>query len=137
MPYDLPDWLERKIIPEPNSGCWLWLGQRDTHGYGKVVLKRGSRIQAHRFIYEFYNGIVDSNLVVDHICRNTSCVNPEHLEPVLHRTNILRGFNPAADNHKRLTCIHGHPLVHVSYATKRICRICRRAASARYKEKLK
>lgn len=124
--YDLPDWLEEKIIPEPNSGCWLWIGM-ETRGYGRVHLptktnKKGY-CPAHRFIYEFYNGPVSDDLEIDHLCRNPFCVNPEHLEPVTPKINILRGNARAAINARKLVCMNGHPFVRNK--TQRYCPTCK------------
>lgn len=46
---------------------------------------------AHRFAYECVNGVtVPKGEDVDHLCGVKLCVNPEHLEAVTHRENIIR-----------------------------------------------
>ena len=64
---------------------------------------------AHRFSYELHVGPIPTGLTLDHLCRNTLCVNPAHLEPVTMRENILRGYSPSANGARATHCPHGHP----------------------------
>lgn len=93
-----PDPQERiaRGIVVLNSGCWEWQGWRDREGYGYLSYC-GRRMRAHRLSYEAFVGDIPAGLVIDHLCRNTSCVNPEHLEPVTNRENIKRGTSPIAE----------------------------------------
>lgn len=84
-----------RIIPEPNSGCWLWLGGISERGYGRVA-HNGKQYSAHRVSYEATFGAVPDGLVIDHLCRVHGCVNPHHLEVVTQRENIFRGRSPLA-----------------------------------------
>lgn len=72
---------------EKTPTCWLWTGAKHPHGYGQFD-KRGS----HRVSFEFFYGPIRAGMVLDHLCRNPSCVNPKHLEQVTHRENIKRGI---------------------------------------------
>ncbi len=75
------DRFHDKTIPEPNSGCWLWLGGVHEFGYGVIGLGRrgeGTR-KAHRVAWELYHGSIPSGQCVCHRCDVPSCVNPEHL----------------------------------------------------------
>lgn len=78
--------FERRYIPEPNSGCWLWLGPLHEGGYGVIGTpkKKGrpsylSRKRAHVFSYETFVGRVPRGKFVLHHCDIRCCVNPEHL----------------------------------------------------------
>ena len=69
--------LDRLSIPEPNSGCWLWLGSYQTR-YGSLMF-RGVRKQAHRYAWELENGPVPVGMYVCHHCDNRGCVRASHL----------------------------------------------------------
>lgn len=73
--------FERKYIPEPNSGCWLWLGTLHEGGYGEFREKSAGtkRVRAHVFSYRFYKGKVPEGKFVLHTCDIRCCVNPDHL----------------------------------------------------------
>lgn len=70
---------EEMWVPEPNSGCHLFLGHQDALGYGRV--KRGSRVPvgAHRYAWRLSRGPIPKGLCVLHRCDVRSCVNPDHL----------------------------------------------------------
>ncbi len=72
--------LDDKIMPDPNSGCWLWTGVL-MDGYGAI--RRGPRgggmLRAHRVIWEACHGSIPSGLHVLHKCDVRHCVNPDHL----------------------------------------------------------
>jgi len=90
--------FEANVMPEPNSGCWLWMGGTVKRGYGRFNIPRrlgGQRRKAHQLSYELYRGLIPAGLELDHLCRVPSCVNPEHLEPVTHQMNVLRGAGPS------------------------------------------
>lgn len=78
-------------IVQTDEGCWLWMGQRDPDGYGKICVDGGYRI-THRFSYELLVGPIAAGLTIDHLCRTRSCVNPGHMEVVSLRENVQRGY---------------------------------------------
>jgi hypothetical protein len=103
------------VSPEPNSGCWLWMGYCQPTGYGHFGTGNGHIKKAHRFIYEYLHGPIRNGLDLDHLCRVRCCVNPQHLEPVsraenLRRSPIVRAAIDKMNHDKRcLThCSHGH-----------------------------
>ena len=109
------------------NGCWEWNRARDDLGYGRtwdVSLYRMT--EAYRLVYRLFVGPIPDGLEIDHRCRNPSCVNPHHLEPVTHAENMrrIRGVNRMTE------CKWGHPMVggniYVSHRGKRLeCRTCR------------
>lgn len=131
--------LERFISPEPNSGCWLWTGKVNEKGYGKYTLnfqrpRMGCKSYlAHRLVYERIVGTIPVGLELDHLCRIRCCVNPDHLEPVLHRVNVMRGEGVCAKHARQTTCKNGHPLVQGKL--QRFCATCMRVYRRRYELK--
>ena len=74
--------------------CWLWTGHQIWGGYGTAMMG-GRERPVHRIIYEAMRGEIDEGLQLDHLCRNRLCVNPDHLEEVTNRENVLRGAKSA------------------------------------------
>jgi hypothetical protein len=128
-------WLDKMgewYVPEPNTGCWLWLKGVQTSGYGQVALERKKHPRlrvAHRVSYELLRGPIPGGLTLDHLCRVRSCVNPDHLEPVTNRVNALRGNGAPARHARQTHCLNGHPLTPENiypWPGERICVICER-----------
>ena len=118
-----------------DAGCWTWTGAKQPRGYGLLEIGN-TAILAHRFSYEHHVGPVPDGLELDHLCRNTSCVNPKHLEAVTHRENVRRGHGPLArklSQNTKLECKQGHPFTPENTytwvnrrGTFRYCRACNR-----------
>jgi hypothetical protein len=116
------------------SGCWEFKGANYGGGYG--MLRIGSRKDgtrrtkgAHRISYEHFVGEITEGLVIDHLCRNPPCVNPDHLEAVTERENILRGVSPWPALGRRNLCKRGHSLLDPEHGAvrkdgHRWCRTC-------------
>jgi hypothetical protein len=125
-----------KIVRSNAAGCWLWAGFVEKNGYGRIGLN-GRMRWAHRVSYELFVGPIPEGLEIDHLCRNTRCVNPTHLEPVTHSENMSRSPHSAPDVHRAKTqCPKGHPYAGdnlVLYRNMRYCRECGRAHKKAYK----
>lgn len=121
--------------------CWEWRGALDGRGYAQFWSGE-SGVNAYRWLYEYERGPVPKGMHLDHLCRNTKCVNPFHLEVVTPRENIMRGEGVAARFAARTHCDHGHELsgnnlilAKSGKYVRRRCRICNVAAQARYNAK--
>lgn len=111
------------------EGCWQWVGGFHGRGYGSYKGR-----MAYSEVYRLTIGSIPEGKELDHLCRNHACVNPNHLEPVTHRENMLRGTCPTAINSRLTVCRRGHPLSGencLSYkyrdGTHRKCRTCNNA----------
>ena len=118
--------LEQLYMPDPNSGCWLWIGSLKMNGYGSIGIKIGNRWKtklAHRISYETFIGPIPNGLPLDHKCRVRSCINPAHLEPVTPSENLRR--SPLLNRQEHKThCPQGHPYSGINSDGARICHIC-------------
>lgn len=100
----LPQRFWDKVYPEPNTGCWLWAATA-VGGYGVIQGENRKKVLAHRWAISAALGWWPAKgLDVDHLCRQRSCVNPDHLEVVTHQVNTLRGERAGA----RPMCPKGH-----------------------------
>lgn len=77
-----------KVLRGPN--CWLWTATRNEQGYGQYGLGGGVRVRAHRHAYALLVAPVPDEMTIDHLCKNTWCVNPAHMEVVTMRENLRR-----------------------------------------------
>lgn len=120
-----------KIMPEPNSGCWLWIGAIGSHGYGTFSVNRRA-ILAHRFSFEMRGETIPNGMFIDHKCSNRQCVNPDHLHVVTPAENArLTSVRGRAQryNLQKTHCPVGHPYSGDNLYMKpadgsRMCRIC-------------
>lgn len=108
------------------SGCWVWQGAK-THTKILIYGAFKRNILAHRYSYEFYKGPIPEGLELDHLCRNTLCVNPEHLEAVTHKENMHRAMCPSGVNARKVNCGKcGGPFDHIRENGSRTCLKCDR-----------
>jgi hypothetical protein len=110
--------------------CWLWHGAVSIGGYGRFMLN-GRAIYAHRVSYAWLGGELPSGHELDHVCGIRRCVRPDHLEPVTHRENLLRGDTFASRNAMRTHCHAGHEYTPENTRHSRWGRRCRACARER------
>lgn len=124
--------------------CLEWTATTDSKGYGKFGLN-GKTKQAHRVSYEDAKRKIPEGLELDHLCRNTSCVNSDHLEPVTNKENCRRGlvgFVTGLKNRLKTHCPQGHEYskentYNRSDKVGRICRTCIRIKSRQWNQRKK
>lgn len=123
---------------DKSGSCWMWTRALNHDGYGWFGVGR-TAVLAHRWAYEHLVGPIPNGLELDHLCRVRSCVNPSHLEAVVHRENVIRG---EAGQHfgNRTHCPQGHPYsgdnLYVDYQGHRLCRVCRKAQRHRSRTRM-
>lgn len=110
--------------------CIEWTGSKFfTHGNWYGFLKGKKFILAHRDAYEKAYGGIPAGLVLDHLCRNSLCINVDHLEAISNVENIMRGEGAPAKNSRKTHCKRGHEFTsentHMSPQGRRICKACR------------
>lgn len=119
-----------KVLQGPNH--WLWNGSKTKLGYGMIWdHARQGHAMAHRVSWEIANGqAIPEGMVIDHLCRTPSCVNPAHLEVVSVSTNTARGLAGEVGgmrNRTKTHCPQGHPYSPENtyyYGNRRVCRSC-------------
>src|SRR5574343_1010834 len=116
-----------RIMPEPNTGCWLSCGAMSRDGYG-MAIRDGRKSNAHRFVWERIIGAIPSGMVLDHMCRVRSCVNPDHLRVVTPRINVLENsLSHVAELAKRTACFRCGGVYTVRKCDgARVCADCKR-----------
>lgn len=127
-----------KVRGNGATDCWEWTAAKDLNGYGMFAISRTHPIRAHVWAYTHVRGPVPEGLQFDHLCENTSCVNPWHLEAVTSAENTRRrAVSRVAWT--RTFCQHGHPMTDPliwtgrDLGTRRQCRECNRIKAAEWR----
>ncbi len=152
--------FDLSYMPEPNSGCWLWIG---TLGYPLGVPRprithKAKILAGHRVSIELFKGPIPQGMYACHTCHNTYCVNPDHLyagtakqntddmmrsgrhaaaQPEVREALIARCKKMNATRRALTHCKRGHPLsgdnLFIDKKGSRVCRECTRMACSKYK----
>ena len=134
------DRFERKVMPEPMSGCHLWDGSCNRLGYGQFQLS-GKNVSAHRLAFEIYVGSIPPGMNVLHKCDVRCCVNPTHLEIGTQQENMRQcAGRKRFSSQKKTHCPRGHEYTeentYICPRGKRECRTCRNTAVKRYQKRV-
>lgn len=129
----IKEYLLENSIPEPNSGCRLWLGPLNTAGYGRY-----GNESAHVLAYQEFIGPVPNGHIVHHQCKTLICIEPAHLQAFTHQWHRLQHIN----GNRGFVCKNGHDLniFGVTYnrfgrGKRMSCRACAKASSAKFRAK--
>jgi hypothetical protein len=135
-----PGWFEARLRPPyiviDRSGCWVWQRQKNAKGYSRITIPQpfSRKVRAHRVSYILNRGPIPYGMTLDHLCRNTSCVNPDHLEPCSPEENRTRSPHDfAALQTVKTHCPQGHPYEEANLRPNKVregerdCSICHRA----------
>ena len=126
-------------VPADKDQCWVWQAMKDRNGYGKFHDPAQDRrvVYAHRYSWELCNPPIPAGLTIDHVCRNRSCVNPNHLRVMTQGDNTRAGRNAQRE---ATHCPRGHPYddentYRAPKTGKRNCRICGDRRTREYRQR--
>lgn len=120
---------------DATGDCWEWTAGTNNRGYG-VFYCHNKSFKSHRVAWMILVGPITTGHVIDHLCRNHRCVNPDHLEPVTQRTNVHRGAGVAARFARQMHCLRGHPYTGRRHKSGyRLCLECYKIYRDRAKER--
>ncbi|HEY5482790.1 MAG TPA: HNH endonuclease signature motif containing protein [Propionibacteriaceae bacterium] len=139
----LPGWYEKHVLPritKTTEGCWIWTGAKAC-GYGMihipcVIVSGNIHVGVHRVVWMRERGPIPQGLVIDHDgpngCHNRACCNPEDLQTVTQRHNIMvTGHGVVAENGRKTHCPKGHPLAGKNLLPAQIARGSRDCAACK------
>jgi hypothetical protein len=134
-------YIEKRSEPCPATGCWLWTGQTDKHGYGQYRLfAKDKWHKAHRESLKAFKQVNLDGLGALHTCDNKTCVNPDHLYAGSQKDNVRDMINRGRNKNgsvKKQFCQKGHELTdenRLNHAINNGCKICHKNRQAKYRE---
>lgn len=119
-------------------GCHKWIGVMGSENYGLFKVNCVNE-KAHRVAFLLHYGYIERGKVIDHICRNTNCVNPHHLRLLSRVENIMIGNGCCAKNANKTHCKRGHlytpETTRILRGGGRECKICKRIVQKRWEKR--
>ncbi len=132
-----------KIEKDPDTGCWNWTAYISEKGRPLIGLVDPPTTRSvARLFYEHYKGDVPGDKLLRRKCLNPRCTNPDHMQLVTRKQNVLMSeANIATQNKQKTHCVHGHPYdeensKYYHEGKHRQCRECLRIAARKYQAKL-
>lgn len=87
--------IEKYSMPEPNTGCVLWMGSCGSSGYPQLTVSdfplKPKSIRIHKYVCEQAYG-PSNGLNALHKCDVKSCINPDHLYFGTQKENIQDAY---------------------------------------------
>ena len=130
---------------EKTDTCWNWIGFIND-GYGKFNIKdvdgKWKQYFSHRVSWSIHGRKFTDGMVLDHICRNRKCINPDHLREVTPEENVLKNsLSFVSINSEKTKCPSGHlylgeNLRHTKTGA-RYCLECKRIKKRKYDLRIK
>ena len=106
--------LEARVVEVTPSGCHIWTGGLNGHGYGVARFDGRKNVRVHRLAWEAANGPIPDGMGLMHSCAVRCCVNPNHLTPATQADNL----KDMSGSHSKISPIslHVQPLSHTNAA---------------------
>lgn len=131
-------WARVDWDPDEPGRCWLWLGGKQSKGYGILPWKKPGETQlVHRYVYQEMVGPLLPGMVIMHSCDTPACCNPGHLRQGTISENqqdmVQKGRSKAKNWGQGGTCVNGHLWAENEYFYKRrrVCRACKMSEQRR------
>lgn len=121
-------YFEKRFVPEPNTGCFLWIGNLSGTGYGRFQWKGKERL-AHRVAWELHRGPIPDGLCVCHKCDQRHCVNPDHFFLGTNADNTADKCRKGRQSRSRLGGAPGERNSHAKLNEEQVITIRARAAA--------
>ena len=78
--------VQSMSVIDDTTGCWVWGSLKNSYPDFDVD---GKTVRVHRLVFEAkFDGRSLGSQHAHHMCANSACVNPDHLQPVTHRENV-------------------------------------------------
>lgn len=133
---------DERVTARVAGPCFIFHGEKDSDGYGKVSVGNNRFISAQRLAYILFVGPLLQTDVVRHSCGNPPCILPSHLLKGSWSDSVWESVNRASHfNAAKMVCKHGHEfteantsVVRSARGTSRVCRACSRIRSQKQRD---
>jgi hypothetical protein len=136
---DVEQRWRRRVVED--GTCLVYPTSQNKAGYAAMNTGggRGQTVSVHRWAYEHFVGPIPEGLEIDHLCRNTACCLPSHMEPVTHAENMARRVAQTHWSRRKTHCKWGHEFTSENTlllpGNRRVCRECAARRTREYKQR--